>query len=260
MPVARRRLGYLVIEAVCALVLLGMIAATSALVLSGARRALAERERRDLAARTERETIDMLERALTLGDGVVLRGDTAVEFDQLIGTAVLCGTEPRALYLPLPTESAGSLTAWLQRPVADDVIAVQQAAPDLWWYATVDSVQDRLGDEPCAVAGGWRAAGTAVLRLSVWEDLPPGLPMGGAVRLLRRGRFTLYHAGSGDWMLGWRRCHPWLELCGTVQPVAGPLRAPSARGLRFRSAESPSRLEIQATAVEGAGATGTVYW
>lgn len=254
------RRGYLLVEAVCALVLLGMIAATAGLVLSSARRAVAERERRDHAARTERETIEMLERSLVSGDGVVVRGDTAVEFDQLIGTGVLCGAEARAVYLPLPTGGLGSLTQWLQRPVADDVIAVHQAAPDLWWYATVDSVQDRFSEEPCGAAAGWRAAGAAALRLTVWEDVPADLPLGASVRLLRRGRFTLYHAGSGDWMLGWRRCHPWLELCGTVQPVAGPLRAPSAQGLRFRTAESPSRLEIIATAVEGGGARGTVYW
>jgi type II secretory pathway pseudopilin PulG len=260
MPVARRRRGYLLVEAVCALVLLGLIAASAGLLLSSARRALVERERRDVAARTERETVELLERALVLGDGVVLRGDTAVEFDQLIGTGVLCATESRALYLPLPTGDAGSLTQWLQRPVADDVIAVHHEAPDLWWYATVDSVQDRVSTEPCAATGGWRAPGAAALRLTVWEELPADLPVGGAVRLLRRGRFTLYHAGSGDWMLGWRRCHPWLELCGTVQPVAGPLRAPAARGLRFQAAESPLRLEILATAVDGSGARGTVYW
>lgn len=260
MPVARARPAYLIVEALCALALLGVIAATAGLVLSSARRALAERERRDAASRTERETIEILERSLVSGDGVVLRGDTAVEFDQLIGTGVLCATESRALYLPLPTGSAGSLTQWLQRPIADDVIAVHQEAPGLWWYATVDSVQDRFSAEPCGAAAGWRPSGAAALRLTVWEDLPPNLPIGGAVRLLRRGRFTLYHAGSGDWMLGWRRCHPWLELCGTVQPVAGPLRAPSVPGLRFTTAASPSRLEIIVTAVEGGGARGTIYW
>lgn len=252
--------GYLIVEAVCALALLGLIAATAGLVLSSARRALVERERRDAASRTERESIEILERSLLLGDGVLLRGDTAVEFDQLIGTGVLCGVEARALFLPLPTGSAGSLTHWLQRPGADDVIAVHQAALDSWWYATLDSVQDRFTSEPCGAGAGWRAAGSAVLRLTIWEEPPPDLAMGASVRLLRRGRFTLYHAGSGDWMLGWRRCHPWLEVCGTVQPVAGPLRAPSAQGLRFLERDSPSRVEIQVTAVHGRGARSSVYW
>lgn len=260
MSIAKARSGYLLVEAVCALALLGVIAATAGVMLSSARRALGERERRDAASRTERETIEILERSLVGGDGVIVRGDTAVEFDQLLGTGVLCATELRALYLPLPTGSAGSLTQWLQRPQADDVVAVQLGAPDLWWYATVDSVQDRVSAEPCGAPAGWRPVDAAALRLTVWEELPPDLPIGGAVRLLRRGRFTLYHAGSGAWMLGWRRCHPWLELCGTVQPVAGPLRAPSAQGLRFHSADSPSRLEIWATAVEGGGARGAVYW
>lgn len=256
----KTRRGYLLVEAVCALALLGLIAASAGLVLSGARRALAERERRDVAFRTERETIEILERSIGLGDGVLLRGDTAVEFDHLIGTSVACGAEGRALYLPLPSDAGGSLTHWLQRPVADDVVAIRRGSDDSWEYATVDSVQDRFSPEPCAAAGGWRPHGIAVLRLTVWEDLPPDVSIGAAVRLLRRGRFTLYHAGSGHWMLGWRRCHPWLELCGTVQPVAGPLRAPSAKGLRFSPAESPSRLEIVATAVEGQGARGTIYW
>ncbi len=260
MPLRARRRGYLLAEALCALALLGLLAAAAALVLSGARRALSERERRDTAVRSERETVEILERSLWAGDGVILRGDTAVEFDQLMGTSVLCGVEPRAIYLPLPSGVGGSLTQWLQSPMADDVVAVRRESSDEWWYATIDSVQERAVVEPCGAAAGWRPSGAAVLRISLWEEVPDVLPSGAAVRLLRRGRFTLYHAGGGAWMLGWRRCHPWLEVCGAVQPVAGPLRTPSARGLRFESAGSPSRLEIQVTAVEGRGAQGTVYW
>ena len=68
-------------------------------------------------------------------------------------------------------------------------------------------------------------------------------------------RFTLYHAGNGDWMLGWRRCAPISLVCGVVQPVAGPLRPPSSGGLRIRALTAPNRWEIEA---RGAGSEHAV--
>jgi hypothetical protein len=77
-----------------------------------------------------------------------------------------------------------------------------------------------------AAAPRWRL----VLRDPLADDVRLGAP----IRVMRRGRLALYHAGSGDWMLGWRRCAYDNASCGSVQPVAGPLATRSNGGLRLR--------------------------
>jgi hypothetical protein len=254
------RRGHLLAEALCALALAGLLAATAGLMLTSARRVLAGAEHRAAAERAERETIEILHRALSTGDGVVVRGDTALELDLLLGTGVVCGAEADALSMPAPTGGATALTQLVQLPGADDLVAVRLTDDDVWWYGVADSVQQRDAVTGCQPADGWRQPGAPVLRFSLLDSLPPGIAPGAPVRLLRRGRFTLYHAGSGDWMLGWRRCHPWLEVCGTVQPVAGPLRPPAARGLFLWAGEAPPRLELTATAAGGGGTWSAFYW
>lgn len=257
----RVRRGHLLVEALMALALAGVLAAAAALALTGARRSLHAAERRDRAERAERDAVAILREALSTGDAVLMRGDTAVDLDVLLGASVVCGVQSRALILPSP-EGAGALTALPQELTRDDLVAVRlDGAEEGWWYGVVDSVQSHAQSGVCDAAAGWHAEGATALRIVLLDTVPSEIRVGAAVRLARRGRFTLYHAGSGEWMLGWRRCHPWLELCGVVQPVAGPLRTPSAGGLRFRALESPSRLEILATGADGGrGARATVRW
>jgi len=257
------RRGHLVVEALMAMALAGVLAAAAALALTGARRSLHAAERRDRAERAERDAVAILREALSAGDAVLIRGDTAVDLDVLLGVSVVCAVEPRALILP-PAVGAGTLTALPQEPGRDDLVAVRlDSTEESWWYGVVDSLQARVIPGACDAGAGWQPSGAPapVLRLVLLDTVPAEVRVGATVRLARRGRFTLYHAGSGEWMMGWRRCHPWLELCGVVQPVAGPLRTPSAGGLRFRALTDPSRLEILATGADGGrGARATVRW
>ena len=264
MQLRHARRGHLLAEALCALALAGVLAAAAAIALSGARRSLHASERRDRAERAERDAVAILREALTAGDAILLRGDTAVDLDVLLGLSVVCGVESRALILPLEVADA-SLTLLPQEPGRDDLVAVRidGGEEELWWYGVVDSLQRRERPGVCDASTGWQraGAGSTVLRLVLLDTLPAAVRPGATVRLARRGRFTLYHAGAGDWMLGWRKCHPWLEVCGVVQPVAGPLRTPSAGGLRFRALEGPSRIEISAIGADGGhGAYATVRW
>ena len=259
----RLRPGHLLVEALLALALAGVLAAAAALALTGARRSLHAAEQRDRAERAERDAVAILREALTAGDAVLIRGDTAVDLDVLLGVSVICAVEPRAVVLP-PVVGEGALTAMPQEPGRDDLVAVRlDSTEERWWYGVVDSLQWRVIPGVCDAANGWQpAAATApAIRLVLLDTIPGEVRAGATVRLARRGRFTLYHAGSGEWMMGWRRCHPWLEVCGVVQPVAGPLRTPSAGGLRFRLLEGPSRLEILATGADGGrGARATLRW
>lgn len=259
------RRGHLLAEALCALALAGILALAAGLALSGARRALHAEERRERAARAERETVTILRKAVAMGDALLLRGDTAVDLDLLLGTSVVCDVEPMALLLPPPTPADG-LTQLAQEPGADDLVAVrlEGSSEGEWWHGVVDSLQRRHWSDVCNVNSGWRPASAAtapVLRVLLRDSLPPEVRPGAELRLSRRGRFTLYHAGSGDWMLGWRRCHPFLDVCGVVQPIAGPLRTPAAGGLRVRAIDEPAGLSIEARGADGGhGARATVHW
>jgi hypothetical protein len=253
----RVRLGYLLAEALCALALAGLLGAAAATMLTGARRSLRASEARDVAERGSVEAVGVLRAALESGRVIALRGDTAIDLDLVIALAPVCQIEPRALWLP-PQETIGDvpLTAALQSPATDDIAALRLAAaptdPPVWDEVVIDSVLARTSGGCDAVSGWIGVADDAAprWRLVLADTVPTALVVGDLVRVGRTGRFALYHAGSGDWMLGWRRCAPITMVCGVVQPVAGPLRTPAAGGLRIRALTAPNRWEVEA---RGAG-------
>lgn len=253
--------GHTLVEALCAMALGGLLASAAGLALGAARSSLERAEAREVGGRAEREAVAIVRRALATGGAATTRGDTAVELDLLLGVGVACGVGAHEVLMPWPQDPG--LTALPTLPTSDDLLAVRDvaAAPDEWLYAVVDSVGSRVDAMACTVAGGWRDAAAAsqpVLRVVLLDSLPSHLEPGAEVRLYRRGRFTLYHAGQGEWMLGWRRCHPWSGACGTVQPVAGPLLAAGAGGFRVTAAPAPDRWELSARGVGGRGATASV--
>ncbi len=261
----RLRRGHSLAEALCALALGGVLAAAAGLMLASARRALEDSELRSIGGRAEREAVAIVRKALSAGESIVLHGDTAVELDLLIGASVLCGTEYRALVLPPPRSSvATSMSALPQLPGADDVVLVRRfdgSAEGAWWYAVVDSVALRRLPGQCRAEDGWRAPvdSTAdLLRIVIADTVPVDLEPGVEVRLVRRGRFALYHIGRGEWAMGWRRCHPWSGACGIIQPVAAPLRPPGGRG--FRIVADDRVWTVAAHGVGGRGAHATVPW
>lgn len=261
----RLRPGHSLAEALCALALSGVLAAAAGLMLASARRALEESELRSIGGRAEREAVAIVRKALTAGESIVLHGDTAVELDLLIGASVLCGSEVRALLLPpLRSQASNPMSALPQLPSADDVVLVRRfdgSADGAWWYAVVDSVSQRRLPEHCRTEDGWREAADSsadLLRIVIADTVPANMAPGVEVRVLRRGRFALYHIGRGEWAVGWRRCHPWSGACGTIQPVASPLRAPGAQG--FRVVAEGRLWTVAAHGVGGRGARATIPW
>lgn len=251
--------GHSLVEALCALALGGVLAAAAGLMMAGTRRALDDAELRTLGGRAEREAVAIVRKAMSAGESIVLHGDTAVELDLLIGASVVCATESRALVLP-PTRplASASLSAMPQLPTADDVVLVRRfdGSPDgAWWYGVIDSVAERRAPTRCTAADGWRHpadSSATLLRIVLDDSVPADLSAGAELRVVRRGRFALYHIGGGEWAVGWRRCHPWNGVCSTIQPVASPLRPPSAAGFRVEAASAT--WEISALGVGGRGA------
>lgn len=248
------------VEALCALALGGVLAAAAGLMLASTRRSLEAAESRTVGGRAEREAVAIVRKAMLAGESIVLHGDTAVELDLLIGASVVCASETQALVLPptRPTASA-ALSALPQLPTADDVVLVRRfdGTPEgAWWHAVVDSVAERRAPEHCRSSDGWRSvvdSAVPLVRLVLEDSVPVDIEPGAEVRVLRRGRFALYHIGRGEWAMGWRRCHPWNGACGSIQPIASPLRAPSAAG--FRIVSDASSWRISAQGVGGRGAT-----
>lgn len=240
----RARGGYLLAEALCALALAGVLTVTAAVALSGARRSLARMDALSTASRASRESVTIVAALLRDAESITLLGDTAVSLATLLGLGAVCDLEGngRAIMVPPAVVTAASpIFSRAQQLEPGDLISVlvvDTVARSSRWIATVvDTVSERVAASPCGVSDGWvhpSDAGAARLRLAVRDSLPMEMQRGAPVRLSRPGRLALYHAGSGDWMLGWRRCDASGAICGAIQPVAGPLRSPGAAGLRFR--------------------------
>lgn len=251
-------------EALCALTLGGILAAAAGGTLAASRRALETAEDRERGGRAEREAVHIVRQALQGGEAVVLRGDTAVELDLLVGAAVVCAVETHAALVPWPSAASG-LSAMPQLPTPEDLVAVRGWSPAVedWWYGVVDSVQDRRGSAACAAADGWRAPADSLdplLRIVFSDSLPSLLEAGADLRVYRRGRFALYHIGRGEWALGWRRCHPWTTACTPIQPVVSPLLPPGAGGFRVTALGDPARWVVEARGLAGRGARAELSW
>jgi len=262
----RRRPGYLLAEALCALALTGLLAAAAAVALSGVRRALATADLRAESARAGREAMLVIAALARDAESVRIEGDTALALDVRIAASVVCAARPDGITLPpAAVATARPLTLRAQPVETGDELAVlardSARAPVRWWRARVDSVQARVPAEPCGTAAGWVAAEDAsVPRLIVFTSPGPDstIVLGAPVRVARPGRLALYPSGSGEWMLGWRRCAGEPRTCGAVQPVAGPLRTPGTGGLWMRLDGAAGGLEVAVRVPGDTGPTRTV--
>lgn len=237
----RRRRGFLLAEALCALALAGLLAVTTATALLQGRRLLAKAEARARAERAGVEALQVTASMVRDADSIVVLGDTALEFQARIADGVVCARDGDGILLPPARPSIGApLVALAQPPEAGDELRawVEDTLTGYraWVVAPVESLTTRTGDAPCGSARGFADAGDASLprmRL-VSVGLDARIGAGTPLRVGRRGRLALYNVGAGQWMLGWRRCAN--GTCGVVQPVAGPLRSPAAGGFRIRAA------------------------
>lgn len=241
------RSGFMLAEALCALALAALLGVACATALAGVRRAMVSAESRARAERGGREALQVVMALARDADSLVVLGDTAVELTIRIASGVVCARDSTSMTLPPARIAAGPALVARSQPVEagdeltlllrDTLVGVLR-----WERGTIDSVSERAGEIPCGSATGFVAASDAAsprLRLvprSMRSDVRPGVP----VRIGRRGRLALYYAGRGDWMLGWRRCAG--GSCGVVQPVAGPLRGPSAGGFFAQTAGTGSLL------------------
>lgn len=249
----RRRSGHLLVEALCALALSGVLAAAAAASLTGVRRAIAAADARSESSRAGREALWIIGALARDADGLRIEGDTALALSVRSAASAVCAVDSLSLTLPpAATSAARPITLRSQAIETGDEVAVLVADTSsgrfLWWRSEVDSVRTRTAAEPCGAALGWLApvdAGRPRLELFVTPRPSSAVMVGAAVRVARPGRLAPYVSSGGEWMLGWRRCLGRPPRCGVVQPVAGPLRTPASGGLRLRISPPEGGLLIE---------------
>lgn len=258
---AVHRRGATVAELVVALALSALLAALGGAALVAIERYVRSTNASDTDQRVLREAAAVLEGELraAMPDSIVVRGDTAADLLAGVGVSVLCVGAPGVWVLPTDDPSATTpLTVLRSTPSAGDVAAIFDRAAG-WHTTLVDSTQWRTDGAGCSTSGGFRSLADSlarrrvlVLRLRDTLSARTGAP----IRLFRRGRYALTRSTDGSWGLSWRACSA-LVVCGSAQPVAGPLASPGERGLVFTidAAKRTVRAWIATPRRDGAGAS-----
>ncbi len=137
-----RRRGAVIAEMIVALVISCVVAALAASALLAAERRLRAGSGASDASRVEQDVELVLRSELraSLGDSVVLRGDTAIEVLAHVGTSVVCSWGGRVLTVPPSQSSTGvPLSRWRYTPAAGDLLYVSDSTTGAWGRYVVDS-------------------------------------------------------------------------------------------------------------------------
>lgn len=257
------RKGTTLAELVVAFSLAALLAA-----LGGAALVATERHVRNAVAdsgdrRTLREAQSVLATELrtAAAEEITLRGDTAADFLGVVGLSVVCVSSGTLLVLPGSiSNSSLAFTTWRSTVTAGDQIAAFDTSPPAAWRtARIDSVTSRTDGAGCSSATGFRspadsAAHRAVTRLRLDRAFDVGI--GAPVRILRAGRFVLHLGSDKSWSLAYRPCGP-IAVCGTAQPLVGPLAPARDSGLSIAVNGPYPILTVSVRAPPSPPATGT---
>ena len=172
---------------------------------------------------------------------IYLRSDYAIEFRRMTGSSVACKqiSTDTLLLVPKVLDSATTMTAWANDPVAGDSLLVFDegvmvgGGDDRFRAYEIRNVQKVSGLKGCP----WRqqTAGTILTlsdtgrssyRLALSPSpLPTTLRFPLPVRVFRRARYEIYQADDQQWYLGYSDClssYATASGCSDVAPVSGP--------------------------------------
>lgn len=243
------RSGFSVAELLVALVLLALVLSMFLGTASGNQKVLRGMRERILVNEQLRDgeaalVTDIRGAALST-DTVRMFADTALEFFATVGSAVVCTTPSSQTVSLVPADLSNGLmlTSIPVSPDTGDLVSIYSKRDTLtgarsWLRFRITAVGTAQSSTACPVSSGFTMnadASKAAYRLTLNGSLA-AVTAGAPVRLLRRGRYSLYRSSDGDWFLGYKRCNAVASGCGTVQPVSGPYLpySSSAAGLRFR--------------------------
>jgi prepilin-type N-terminal cleavage/methylation domain-containing protein len=240
LSVSPPRSGFALVELIAALTLAGLVATIAIATVTRQQRfyrASAELRGTRESVRDAMEILTADIRGASVSDTVRLRTDSAIELFTAIGASVVCQTAGDEVGLPATHASGNSLSAFLTEPDTGDLaLFFVDSANDggQWKRYRIASFASRSTGAACAPGSAFAsdADATSAARgfsLTVASALSTAITAGTPVRFIRRARYSLYHAGDGEWYLGYRRCDAIApSVCGGVQPVSGPYRGYSS--------------------------------
>lgn len=164
--------------------------------------------------------------------------DTSLEVRATIASAVVCDTAGRSLALA-PTRSSTETFTEYSAPIAQSDTAWLLDPRDTlerWIPRRITSVSSTTMAS-CAAGGPAIGTGPFTSVLLVLDTLAPGRA-GTVLRVTRPVRYSLYRSSDGSWQFGARDWNTSGFRLNAIQPVAGPLSPPSARGLVFSYVDS----------------------
>ena len=175
-------------------------------------------------------------------DTLSLAADSAVEFYSTIVTSLSCDSAPGyTIRLPPDAVQNGlALTTTAAPPDTGDVLLLYNddtlvTAEPRWDRHVVASVSSQSSAAACPASTGFTALADATAPSHVITLRGPahsGVRRGAPVRIIRRGRYSLYRSSDSKWYLGYRRCNSsGTPACGTIQPLGGPYEGYAGGGL-----------------------------
>lgn len=262
--------GFTMVELTVSLVLLALVVALALNTLSSHQKVFRGMRQKILVNEQIRDGESAVAtdlRGTSPGDTLRLLSDSAVEFFATVGSSVVCA-EPAGQMLSLVPADLSSGLYLSSIPVAPDTgdLLSVYSEPDSisgdrrWLRFRIASVTAVSASSACPASSGFTAAPDLTrssYRISAVGDLS-AVAAGAPVRIIRRGRYSLYRSSDGEWYLGYKRCNAVATGCGTVQPVSGPympFSPATGGGIRFRFLDSlggvvPATRPLDVVAIE----------
>jgi len=270
--------GSALVELLAAIPIIALLAAVSIKLLLSASR-LAQHTDATLSSSHElRHASSILAAELRPLDArdLVAWSDSTIEFEAIVASGIVCNGRSARNRIDLLPDNASDPAAThsnLAIQAGDRAVAILSnarsrtlnAAPVRTASVTIRSVLRTRSCVGAPLVDSAPAPTAPTISLQLADTLPDFLQSGGAIRIIRRVRYSIYQSGT-SWFLGRRERTN--SIWDVVQPVAGPLLSPRARGLtvdvrdahnaRLRSADSSAtmvRLEMRSLVDALPGAT-----
>lgn len=269
-----RRPGFTLIELIAVLAITSLVAGIVSATLGRQQRLYRAASETLDARRSVRDGVAILAeeiRGASAADTIRVMSDSAIELFTAIGVSVACGSSAAEVSLVPTGVDPVPLTSLLAVPDSGDLALVYRTSsstPGTWERFRISAVTSRAASTACSPTSSFGGAGGSSYVLTL-SPPPQVIPSGAPLRLIRRGRYSLYKSSDRKWYLGYRRCNAiGTSVCGSIQPVSGsygPYSADTARtGLLLRyfdsanlpltdpaSALGVARVEITTRAVSG---------